>query len=441
MRHIRNTLYFFLGLALALFWLSPSHAQGVYTGLGHLFYAGASGTFNTSVPYVVYGPGAGGSVIPSGTTTINLPRASLPVTLRTNLPVSTVAAGLVKGIARSTVYGLASQLILEAGMRYLAETGEWQVKSTPDPYTVGVCVWGGFPNGGPGPGFTGKTADECGAIGAVWLTNFYTAAGSTSVPITYAGSVDKGSYIQTKYRTKTGAIWDIGALSTLTRVTPDSEWQTISEAEAQGRLEEQMVPKDNSGIAQGLQQEGIPLEESGTPQASGPASVSAPSQTVNNVTNNTTTTNTTVYNITYNNNVVNSTTTTTSKTVDNASGKTLSETNATEETEAKENVSVKDTQLGEVPKLYKQKYPQGMKGVWNSKIAEIKAAPLFSLAGVLFAPSIDGGTCPKWTIGMNTGIVNLGSGVIEPPCWIWPVIKAFVVITALLLARSLIFGG
>lgn len=104
--------------------------------------------------------------------------------------------------------------------------------------------------------------------------------------------------------------------------------------------------------------------------------------------------------------------------------------------------SVSDTPLSDVPKLYTPKYPNGLTGVWAEKITAIKALPLFNAAANLMPNVAAGGTCPHWFINLNLGPnMNYGSHDVAPPCWIWDFGKFVIVISALLLARRLVFGG
>ncbi len=48
------------------------------------------------------------------------------------------------------------------------------------------------------------------------------------------------------------------------------------------------------------------------------------------------------------------------------------------------------------------------------------------------------GTCPAWNIG---DLLGLSFGELKPPCFIWDVIKVIFVVTALFMARRIIFGG
>lgn len=106
-----------------------------------------------------------------------------------------------------------------------------------------------------------------------------------------------------------------------------------------------------------------------------------------------------------------------------------------------EKVEVTDKPLPDQPKLYEPKYPDGISGLWNSKLQEIKATPLFNLAPSLL-PNVSAGTCPSWKVDLSIdGWTNAGLQDVSPPCWVWDVAKLVIIASALLLARRLIFGG
>lgn len=96
-----------------------------------------------------------------------------------------------------------------------------------------------------------------------------------------------------------------------------------------------------------------------------------------------------------------------------------------------------------VPELYKQKYPDGLKGVITGAVTQLKATPLFGLVVQLIPTNLpNAGQCPSWSLSMNFGRhMNEGTHVVQPPCWVWDVVKAIMIVSALLLARRLIFGG
>lgn len=98
------------------------------------------------------------------------------------------------------------------------------------------------------------------------------------------------------------------------------------------------------------------------------------------------------------------------------------------------------------PTLYKPKYPNGPKSVWDGKIQDIKKAPVFNLVNDLMPRVNDGGSCPSFMLDLDFGsgtgsIGSFGSYDIAPPCWLWAVLRAITILSAFLLARRLIFGG
>lgn len=158
----------------------------------------------------------------------------------------------------------------------------------------------------------------------------------------------------------------------------------------------------------------------------------AKGETVSTVTSNTV--NNTVTNIT--NNVTNQTTTTTS-----TESKPETPSTPSEEKE-KEDYTFTDSELGEIPELYKRKYEDGIKGVWDEKLTAIKATPLFSLGRDIMPSLATSGTCPTFTVPLDlAGWASYGTADVSPPCWVWDFGKVVIVVSSLLLARRLIFGG
>lgn len=179
-------------------------------------------------------------------------------------------------------------------------------------------------------------------------------------------------------------------------------------------------------------------------EITGPASAPGPSTTSStthrdaqgNPTGVTTSVTNVTYNISYGPNTVtvisNSTTTTT-----NPDGTTDTKTDS----EPEEEGAATDTPLGALPKLYERKYPDGLNGVWQQKKAALTSSPLLSLVSGLM-PSIGfTGTCPVLMVNLDVGFQNFGSHDFAPPCWVWDFGKVVVIVSALLLARALIFGG
>ncbi|MCS4511880.1 hypothetical protein [Xylophilus ampelinus] len=101
-----------------------------------------------------------------------------------------------------------------------------------------------------------------------------------------------------------------------------------------------------------------------------------------------------------------------------------------------------DTDLPEVPELYKQKYPEGMTGVWNKRKDELKGTKIIAAIPKFMPPVSWAGGCPgPMYITLDVGIVNFGQFDASPPCNVWTFCGVVIVISALLLARSLVFGG
>lgn len=78
--------------------------------------------------------------------------------------------------------------------------------------------------------------------------------------------------------------------------------------------------------------------------------------------------------------------------------------------------------------------------VWNTRKAELFASPLIGLASSLTSFPGSTGACPSWSVEGSIFGQSQG-GTISPPCWIWAVLRAFLMLTALFVARRLIFGG
>lgn len=102
-----------------------------------------------------------------------------------------------------------------------------------------------------------------------------------------------------------------------------------------------------------------------------------------------------------------------------------------------------DTPLAGIPELYKQKYPDGISGVWKSFKTKFNQTPFVNLIHQLTPNIPSGGSCPAWTIdlswtpGGSMGVYRLG----DDYCFIWPILKIIIIITALFTARRLVFGG
>jgi hypothetical protein len=93
--------------------------------------------------------------------------------------------------------------------------------------------------------------------------------------------------------------------------------------------------------------------------------------------------------------------------------------------------------------LYTERYPDGLSGIFSSNYAAMRNSPLFGLVGSL-APSglSSSGSCPSWSFNANIGpLMSFGSASFAPPCWLWTALRSVFLISALFMARRLIFGG
>jgi len=100
-----------------------------------------------------------------------------------------------------------------------------------------------------------------------------------------------------------------------------------------------------------------------------------------------------------------------------------------------------NTPLGDIPKLYDRKYPNGIKGIWETKSASLKQTSLFTFVDSMM-PKYSSGSCPSWHVDLDlAGWANFGTADLSPSCDLWAFAKIVIIISALLLARALIFGG
>lgn len=105
--------------------------------------------------------------------------------------------------------------------------------------------------------------------------------------------------------------------------------------------------------------------------------------------------------------------------------------------------AITDPSMPPIPELYVRKYPQGLVGIWQDKTAALTQTSLVTVLGQMMPTGITGGTCPTWTLNLSFGPdwADMGTHEVAPPCWLWDVAKAIMIISALMLARQLIFGG
>ena len=191
-------------------------------------------------------------------------------------------------------------------------------------------------------------------------------------------------------------------------------------------------------------------------QLFGPASQLGPKLTTTTTTTNpdgTTSTSTKTtqdkYNYTYSNNFYDVTTTTTTTT--NTNGETTitdttdaepegQEPQPEEEPEEEQEYTFDESELPSVEPFYEQKYPDGLQGVWNSAKSDFDQSAFVSFLNS-FVPSFSG-TCPAFSMSFAIGnIANFGTHSFGNLCYALDFVKVCIMLGALFLCRSIVFGG
>lgn len=108
---------------------------------------------------------------------------------------------------------------------------------------------------------------------------------------------------------------------------------------------------------------------------------------------------------------------------------------------SKQEDTATDSPLPPVPDFYTQKYPDGFDGVWQQRKGEIAGSGLMTFAAKLMPTTLGNGTCPQFQMSLDIGLKDFGTVNVSPPCYVWDFGKVIVIISALLLARRLVFGG
>jgi len=92
---------------------------------------------------------------------------------------------------------------------------------------------------------------------------------------------------------------------------------------------------------------------------------------------------------------------------------------------------------------YTSKYPDGLRGVWDSRKAALFNSPLGAAIANMAVP-VGSGTIPSWTLDLNMGMGgmgNLGVYTIGLPAWLWSVMRVLVLLSAAFVCRRIVFGG
>lgn len=185
----------------------------------------------------------------------------------------------------------------------------------------------------------------------------------------------------------------------------------------------------------------VSLEDYASLQAQGNAA-SAPVTTTTTTTrpdgSTGTTTSTTIYNITYNNGQTSITNNTTTTRPDGSTDSTDSE------VPPEGSVDFSDSALPSVPDFYAQKYPEGLASVWNKHEAAWQQASIVNWMRGVNAGLPQSGKCPEFRLPMSNfahWLPGIGDADVSPPCWVWDVVRAFLLLTTLFVCRRVIFGG
>lgn len=100
---------------------------------------------------------------------------------------------------------------------------------------------------------------------------------------------------------------------------------------------------------------------------------------------------------------------------------------------------VTDTPLGDLPKLYEAKYPDGIVGVWKASKPNVQTTPFFQAIASMF-PSFGGGTCPAFSLNLNVMPHGMfGVRTIDVSCSVFQVVGLIMLATAAFTARKILF--
>lgn len=94
-----------------------------------------------------------------------------------------------------------------------------------------------------------------------------------------------------------------------------------------------------------------------------------------------------------------------------------------------------------VPVLYERKYQGTVPAYFQEKMSAA-TGPLTGMVGSLFPVWTDApGSCPQFSLSLGFGYWDYGDFQTSIPCDVWALCRIVVIISALFLARALVFGG
>lgn len=399
---------------------------------------------------------AGGGATVVDTMPLPVGGVNVPVSATTNVAKQVIvdtavglAAGGVLGAVGAGSFSLTTAWLNQSGVRAGATPGSLEVMTTGPLYCfTGSCYWWSY------RGATYRTQEAaCNAHAAytvsfrpTWSAEWHAGAapnacsGWTKTP---AGAYDVGP-----------GEFGVGVDRFGTRPPDSPTWHGATSQEAKDALYKNDPPP---AIIDELSKYGNIIWP-GPASVTGPASITGPKTTTNSTSGNQSsqtisqTSTPLTYqgsSVTAGNPTTSSTTTTTTSNPDGSTSTSTSTTTTTTEEGSgsssetpSEEAAPSDTALPPVPDLYARKYPNGMEGIWSDYKDQLKGTSLVSLVGKLMPNVGDGGSCPSWMLNLDMAQwATFGTHDVAPPCWIWDVAKAILILSALLLARSLIFGG
>lgn len=451
---IKNLFY---GLLLAFLSLSDAWA-----GFNHAQWSSGwkvdweSGHLNPTAQWVPASPAAGnagfstatGALTASSTAKYPLPDGKTIDVVARVIPDKPSVATALGNFAKKTLWplqvGLAVfDLAKDLGFSLSRDTAGQLVVTKPDPsscsvapcyqYTPAYFLVSQMVYGTPSTSIAVACQGLIGKSVSGWKINSSTPLNASSCSISGIGP--------------TGQAWFDTSTSNVVQVPPSAPTYIASSIEElQDKIALQSGWPVSSPISRALADavaSGEPLTAS-VPTLTGPTSVAGPTSTTTqqqkdpagNVTGTATKVSQTTYNISYNNNTITNTSSTVITTTNPDGSKTVENQDSPPTQDG-----ATDTPLPDVPALYTKKYPDGLEGVWQQKKDQLKNSPLLQLTNSLMPSIGTGGTCPSFMIPLDVGIRDFGVHDVAPPCYVWDWAKVIVIVSALLLARALIFGG
>lgn len=411
---------------------------------------GAGNVAPGNVSRYAFAVATGGLVVAEAPSTVPLGGGrNLPVVVRSNIPKASAAAAVGR-FALKTLPVLSAGVALydlgnELGFGLDNSSGTLEVtRETPPPAGYDGREW----RQESGQTAWSKTRQQaCDVYANYWSLNGYPFTPGTWVcHNAYSSAPPSGTqYMQIRLASG-GGIQD-HILTTRTDPNPPSTDPQPSNVQA---LEDAIANRaswpPSSALARAMRDainsgEIVPVHPE---DVTGPATTPGPVSTTTDAVNNTTTTTTTTNHHTYNGPNVTTTTTTTTVTIDNTTNNIISSTTTTAEpvlpdSQAEtedDNTPATDTPLPAITKLYEPEFPDGLEGVWNDRKAQLLDTSLFQIIPALM-PNVGDGGCPQWSIpSIYGGTLNA-----SVPCNVWYFMRLVIIISALLLARRLIFGG